>query len=219
MRLYVAALVAVATILASATAEVDSKTALAAEVPAAIRSLESDTPASRLLRTGTVTSADNEERGFLESVTRPVHNVLGHIKLKQLLKTTMNADDAFSFLKLDLIGPELLKKPNFKVWVNYVNKVEAKPQAVVLGKLKLHFGGEAKFAEMLQQATKVKSTRTAAEKLQKAQFAQWANEGWFATDIIKNVFKLDDATWSALPITNARRQVRKEYSAYLKANH
>nr|AEK80821.1 Avh172 [Phytophthora sojae] len=218
MRLYVAALVAVATILASVTAEVDSKTALAAEVPAAIRSLESDTPASRLLRTGTVTSADNEERGFLESATLLV-KPSSQTKLKQLLETTMNADNAFSFLKLDLIGPKLLKKSNFKVWVNYVNKVEAKPQAVVLGKLKSHFGGEAKFAEMLQKATQVESTRTAANELQKAQFAQWANQGWFATDIIKNVFKLDDATWSALPITNARRQVRKEYSAYLKANH
>ncbi|EGZ22218.1 hypothetical protein PHYSODRAFT_354447 [Phytophthora sojae] len=214
MRLYVAALVAVATILASATAEVDSKTALAAEVPAAIRSLESDTPASRLLRTGTVTSADNEDRGFTESATLLVYPS-SQTKLKQLLETATNADDAFSSLKLNLIRRNLLKKSNFKVWVNYVNNREMNPQAVVLGKLKSHFKSEANLAVMLQKATQVESTQTMANELQMAQFAQWAKERLFATDIIKNVFKLGDAKWSALPITDARRQVRKAYSAYL----
>ncbi|KAE8977160.1 hypothetical protein PR003_g26064 [Phytophthora rubi] len=106
MRLQLAVLLAVATFLASVTAAVDSK---AAAVRAVVRN---GVPATRLLRTGTTTEEDDEERGIplpgLESLTRSNSQK----QLDELVESGLGSINSFAALKLDNAGKPFSVAPN-----------------------------------------------------------------------------------------------------------
>ncbi|KAE9334274.1 hypothetical protein PF008_g14048 [Phytophthora fragariae] len=166
------------------------------------------------------TEEDDEERGLplpgLESLTRSNSQK----QLDELVESGLGSINSFAALKLDDAGENIFKSPALKVWMKYVKRVEDNPTAVVLAKLKSHFGRSDDLAIALQKARLVKSTEKTASKLQTAQFEQWHAKGWATTaDVVDNVFKFDAAAWRALDVRSAPRQVRKSYSEFLKANH
>ncbi|KAE8998119.1 hypothetical protein PF011_g15185, partial [Phytophthora fragariae] len=214
MRVQFAALLAVATFLASVTAAADEKMAV---TPAMGRN---DVPASRLLRTGTTTEEDDEERGLplpaLESVAS-LSRSKSQKQQDELVDSGLGSINSFAALKLDNAGKTLFSSPELYVWMRYVNKIENNPTAAVLMKLKSHFGDRGELAIALNNAARFDDT---ASKLQTAQFEQWNAKGWESTaDIVDNVFKYNDDVWRALVVRSAPKRTRRAYSEFLAAKH
>ncbi|GMF40076.1 unnamed protein product [Phytophthora fragariaefolia] len=111
-------------------------------------------------------------------------------KIRRVGESSLSTDDAFKFLKLDDAGDKILSHSDFKVWTKFVTMVKKYPEGVVLEKLQTQYG-EAKFAEMLQQATLVRRTKKTALKLQNAEFEQWYQNGMKSTGaVIDNICNL-----------------------------
>ncbi|KAG3108195.1 hypothetical protein PI124_g12442 [Phytophthora idaei] len=138
------------------------------------------TPPLRLLRSGT--PSDEEER---KAINLPVVN-----KLKDAAKWTSSkisdttkigmmrfqgktADEAFTLLRLDQAGGNLLERRKFSAWVSYMTMINKEhPKTAMLTALTARYGDEG-LAKMLEAGRKVKATSGIATKLQVAQMKVW----------------------------------------------
>ncbi|GMF53790.1 unnamed protein product [Phytophthora fragariaefolia] len=212
MRLHFALLLAVVITLATTTG-----VATVAGLNTVIEpSPRKSAPLNRVLRT-----VGDEERVSLRipSLKRLIYKSSSQKQLDQLVKSGVSTDDAFIALKLDDVQGMILSNPKFKVWEKYVTKVN-KPnrEAVIFMKLHAKYG-DAELAMMLHQATKVTGTAKTANKLQTAQFEQWDRAGRWPADILDDFFKIPDAKFMSLHISDPRRQVRSSYAAYWYEKH
>jgi uncharacterized protein with PhoU and TrkA domain len=119
-----------------------------------------------------------------------------------------SANVAFSMLKLDKAGDNLLSNPQFKAWVSYVASINAKhPKTAVVSTLVGRYGDEA-VAKMLDAAKKVEGTSEMATKLQAAQMREWLRSGKSADDVFE-LLKLDDGLETLL--TNPSLNILASY--------
>ncbi|KAG6609605.1 putative secreted RxLR effector protein [Phytophthora cinnamomi] len=217
MRVYYVALLASAVMLTSTAAEsatIDSKISMMNEFSASTRSLHYDALVTRHLRTGD----EDEERVINIPVLEQA--LANSKKLKELKQSGKTADEAFSFLKLKQVEGSLLSNNDFKLWKRYVAKLNSKdPRGAMISTLRAQFD-DKKLSIMLQEAKKVKSTKSFAIQMQDELFKLWYTKSEYELkDVVTTVFKLDGPKWREVERQDPRWDVYSNYITYVRNNY
>ncbi|KAJ8522511.1 hypothetical protein ON010_g17692 [Phytophthora cinnamomi] len=136
----------------------------------------------RVLRTA---RDDEEERGFTTSNIEKAKSLFSSSKLSQeslqrWAKLGKTPDKVFLRLKLDKAGVKLLDKPNFLVWVKYVDDFNAQNSAGMTASmvsiLTTRYGDDG-LAKILVAAKAAPDTKDIATKLLAEQSQRWLSGG------------------------------------------
>nr|AEK80818.1 Avh170 [Phytophthora sojae]AEK80819.1 Avh170 [Phytophthora sojae] len=213
MRLQSIVLLVAATLLAAGLVVTDSRTVV---TPSFRTSLRNDIPpTARFLRTGTTTDEDQDARTLnliiarLESLTNRLKSA-SQLKVKELVNSGQNIDDAFLSLKLKDIKTDLFTNPDFKIWARFVKETDKQTATEsMLATLQKNFGAK-ELTLMLQEAKDASKT---AKKLQIVQFEDWASNSMWPEVAVAQVLQIDEKLILRSHRLSPARQIRAAYSA------
>lgn len=145
----------------------------------------------------------------LESLTNRLKSA-SQLKVKELVNSGQNIDDAFLSLKLKDIKTDLFTNPDFKILARFVKETDKQTATEsMLATLQKNFGAK-ELILMLQEAKDASKT---AKKLQIVQFEDWASNSMWPEVAVAQVLQIDEKLILRSHRLSPARQIRAAYSA------
>ncbi|KAE9012232.1 hypothetical protein PR003_g8074 [Phytophthora rubi] len=135
-------------------------------------------------------------------------------QLEGWLKSGKSVDDVYALLKLKDDGVAAIvsrKLETLDAYIKLFNREKSADESLIKA-MATGFGGEDKLATTLANARLFPLMHAKATQLQKAQFAQWLDEGYDSISVLTKIFKVEEANLAGA--SRSQKSIAKKFKAF-----